>query len=136
MEIKTKLSKKEQIKLLKKIDLELCHALDNISCIPYYKNYFKNNLKEEKDHRKYQPSDIICGISCFESALLFSVKQIINYLVNAENKPCFEGYIHCRKTIFEAYSLVKTYNEQIKNSLEKIKNYKEVLNFDYCNLIK
>lgn len=133
---KTKLSKKEQIKLLQKIDIELSRTLNNISWTPYYKNYFKNNLKEERNHRKYQPSNVLCGITAYQSALLFAIQQIVDYFVNTKNKPCFEGYIYCRKTMYEAYSLVKTYTKQIKQALEKIDNYREVLNFDYCELIK
>lgn len=132
---KTTLSKKEQIKLLKEISSRLASALNDISWTHYYTNYLKENIKEEKDHLRMKPEGVKHGLTAYEGGLLFSVQQIIEYFANSESKPCFEGYIYCRKSIYTAYSLVKTYNEQIKNALQGI-DYSEVLKMDYCELVK
>jgi len=134
MENLTVLSKAQQIKLLKKISYKLAYALDNLKWEPIYTNYFKENVKEERNHLKSKPENVYHGLTANEGGLYFAVKQIVDYL-EGEKPPDIKSYIFMRKTVFIAYSLVAQYSDIIKNALKDI-DHKEVLKMDHCDLVK
>ncbi len=131
----TKLSKREQIRLIKAISHSLAYKLDNISWTKYYTDYLKDNIQEERNHNIFKPDDIGRGLTISEAGILFAVKQIIEYFVDLNNIPPLIHYISYRKTAFTAYSLVHTYYNEVKEALSKY-DYMEVLKMDYCDLIQ
>ena len=126
----TKLSKRKQLALIKKINSLLECKFSIIGWGNIYSNYLKDNIQEEKAHNSGKP--FTSGLSTREGGLYFAVRQIIDYL-EGDKKPCLESYIDCRKSIYTAYSIVANYKEQIKEALQSV-DYREVLNMDYCDL--
>lgn len=129
----TDLSKKEQLEMIKQISsaLELC--LDNISWEPYYTNYLKANIQDEKQHLKFKPEGVKHGLSAKQGGEYHAVKWIVESLEG--HKPDAESYIFTKKVVFTAYSIVSQYRERIIKALRGIE-YKEVLKMDYCELVK
>ena len=71
----TILTKKEQIKLLKNVHYALQEKFSNISWGVYYKNYFKENLKEEKD---YLEAELLGVQSQYDTMKLMESKFLLS----------------------------------------------------------
>ena len=132
---KTKLSKNEQIKLIKTTWQKINEVLSCQSFGQYGKQYLDLNIQEEKRHDKTRPHDIQRGLTIIEAGKLFAVKQIIEFLGKAEYIPSVKDYIFVRQSIFFAYSLVSQYRIEFETALKDI-NFDDILKLDYVELIK
>lgn len=136
-----KLSKRQQIKLLKEISYKLAYKLDNIKWEKIYSNYLQENIREEKRHLQGKPESCRHGLTVNEAGTFFAVKQIVeffqkkNYGLESIYIPKVEDYLHIRKTIFTAYAIVANYNSEIAEVLKDV-DYGAVLNMDYVELVQ
>ena len=128
-----KMTKKEQIQLIK----EAWNCIDRVLEMKAWGNYGVDYLRlcidEEKKHDKLRPSGTARGITIREAGQLFAVKTMVSGLVDIE-KPTLKHYLHCRKSLFYGWSLVENYREELKESLKHI-NFNDIKSINYAELI-
>jgi len=130
------MNKKQQIKLIKDTWQRLDYALSSIRWGGYGKEYLDLNIREEKDHNRYRPDHCKRGLTILEASKLFAVKEIVEALVGQEkDRPEIKDYLHFRKSVFYAWSLVENHREELTKALEGV-NYNDILALDYVELIE
>jgi len=120
---------KEKTKVIKIVEnvYNKLDILNNITWTPYLNELFKKNLEDEKLHRKFGLGDR----SNFESskdccALFFTVQQICEAFI--EEKYTIKDYLHLKKSMFYAQSIVANYRNKIEEvlTLEEAKTIAEI----------
>ena len=114
---------------------QLAYVLDNKSWSRYASNYLAENVEEEKNHRG---SGRFGGwaLTVNESARLFAVRQLAEYLTT-KKRPDLKSYLHCRRSIYTASSLVLNYRKEIRAAFKAAKvDLAEVCALDYAELVK
>ena len=127
------ITKKEALKLLNEAHGKLANALNFISWMHYYDNYFNENLAEEKRHLQGKPESCYHGLSAYDGAKLFSVTQIVKFMLG-EKQPKLKWFLSHRKSIFTACALVLNYRKEIKKALKKLP-LENIKNIDYVFMV-
>lgn len=130
------MTKREQIKMIDRAWLYVGEALNNIGIHGYGRQYLALNMREEKDHRRFCPEGIKCGLTTPQAARLFCVKQLADYL-NGEVVPTAKDFIHIRQSNLMAASLVANYRAEIKQAFSEASvNPEDCSALDYAELNK
>lgn len=115
----------------------LCPALDNIKMVPLGKTYLAENIAEEKNHRGFGLREGGWGLTVAESARLFAVKQLAEYLQPGAKLPRVKDYLHYRHSCYIAAAMVLNYRREIKRAFkESGVDVAAVLALDYAELVK
>lgn len=131
---KNGLTKSQQLKLIDNAFRCIKEVLENIHIGEYHNQYYNLNKAEEKDHDRCRPSSISRGISISEAVKLFYVLHIVRSLSGDKNYT-IKDYIHIRKSVLMAQSLVENYKDELKKALNGF-SYHDILNIDYAELQK
>jgi hypothetical protein len=126
---------KQQIKLIEKTWSTLDYVFGSLSWGQYGKNYLKENIEEEKNHRSYMPANVKSYLTIGQASKLFAVQQLVKYLFTSE-RPSLEGYHYSRKSIYTAYSLAKQYQKELCIALLAQEGFSStaILDIDYAQL--
>ncbi len=131
---KTTLSKKEQLKLIDRA-YYLLDCLNNIQHTHYRDELFDMNKNEEKRHDRMRPDGIGRGLTVSESAKMFTVKRIAEYMLDEKRIPAVESYIWTLQSCFYSASIVLKYRKEIERAWKDI-DILELARLDYSELVK
>lgn len=127
-------TKNQQIKLVNAAWAQIAYVLNNISWHAYGDKYLAENVAEEKGHRGFCAGRNDYGLTVAQSAKLFAVRQIAEYL-NGGKLPEIRDYIACRKSVYTAASLVENYRDKLSAALADY-DLNEIIALDYAKLVK
>ena len=94
--------------------------------------YLKINYKEEKEHLRFKPKGIKNGLTIKEGSIFFSVKWILDSLLNGFRYD-IKDVLTCRISAVMGEAIAKKYERQLREGLKDI-DIKEVLKIDYVIL--
>jgi hypothetical protein len=132
--VKIELTKRQALKLIDNVYFKIKDVLECVHYGGYHKEYFNLIQQEEKDHRRYCPDGVTCGLSVNEAVKLFYVKTLFEYLFN-NRKLSSKEYLHVRKSHFFACSLAENYKEELEKALQGV-NVDEINKIDYAKLMQ
>jgi hypothetical protein len=118
------MNNKEVKKLISNAYYRLVLATDNVSWTHYADELYKIEKEYEKNHRRYTECDYVFSIN--DCAKYWAVKHIIDGL-NDTKELNVKSYLHLKKSIFYAYSMVANYRDRIE---------KEFIGFDFQEFSK
>lgn len=124
----------KQKKILNDVYSKLDYTLSSIHWGNYGKQLFKMIQDEEKDHRRFRPENVSCGLSISEAVKLFYVKGLVESL-QGKNHFTMRDYIHIQQSVLLAQSLAENYQDELSKAIEGLP-IDEVLAFDYAELMK
>lgn len=125
------LSKKDSIKLIKEAYAKL-EFLNNYTWTPYRDNLFDINKADEKQHDRLRPDSCPRGISISDSAKLFTVCWIAEYL-EGKKAPDAKDFLFVRKSAYYAYALFANYEADIRKAWKGL-DISAIANLDYAKL--
>ena len=128
------LSKRESLKMLEKPYFQIKNVLESVHYGEYHRQLLNIIKLEEKEHRKFKPEHVTCGLTIGESVYLFYVQTVFEYLYEGRTLSASD-YISVRKSHFLACSLVENYREELLKACEST-NWKEVQSLDYAKLMQ
>ena len=128
------MEKKQALKLINDVYFKIKNVLECVHYGGYHKKYYNLIQQEEKEHRKFCPNGITCGLTTSEAVKLFYVQTIFEYLFN-NRKLLVSDYLSIRKSHFFACSLVENYKEELNKALQGV-NIEEINKIDYAELMK
>jgi len=128
------MTKKEKIKLINEAYYRL-ECLNNISWTKYRDRLFDMNKAGEKQHDKGRSESCSRGLSISDSAKLFTVCWIAEYLIGDKKAPDVACYINMRSEAFYAYSLSQQYKKEILEAWKSL-DIKAIASLDYAELQK
>lgn len=112
-------SHKAMIATVERVASILGPRLDNMSWPRHFSTLVKMTAEEEKGHRglghdfaKYHPH----APNVAKTARMFAVKRISEYL-NGKAAPGGSDFLHCQKSIFQAYAIVHEYGDLCRASI-------------------
>ena len=115
----------------------LGYALDNIKMTALGKLYLAENVAEEKNHRGWGLREGGWGLTVNESARLFAVRQLAEYLQPRAKFPRVRDYLSYRRSCYTAAALVLNYRKEIKAAFKQAGVLPaECLALDYAELVK
>lgn len=124
----------KQKKILDSVYYKLDYTLQGIHWGNYGKQLFNLIKKEEKEHRRYCPDSVKCGLSISDAVKLFFVHGIIDGL-QQKTQYTIKDVLNIRPSVILAYSIALNYMDELNKSLEGI-NLEDVLSLDYAELMK
>lgn len=127
-------NKKEAVKLINEAYYRL-ECLNNISWTKYRDRLFDMNKASEKQHDQGRPEHVSRGLSVSDSAKLFTVCWIAEYLTEAKKAPDASEFINMRAEAFYAYSVAVTYKKEILKAWKGL-DMKAIASLDYAELQK
>lgn len=127
-----KMNKKEAVKLINEAYSRLS-VLNNLTWTPYRDNLFNKHREEEKQHDQGRPEHVSRGLSIVDSARLFTVCWIAEYLTDGKRAPEAQDYINMRPTAFYAYSVAMKYKDLILKAWKGL-DVKAIAELDYAKL--
>lgn len=130
----TNQTKKEAVKLINEAYYRL-ECLNNISWTKYRDRLFDMNKASEKQHDQGRPDHVSRGLSVSDSAKLFTVCWIAEYLTGDKKAPDAACFINMRSEAFYAYSVAVTYKKEILKAWEGL-DIKAIASLDYAELQK
>jgi hypothetical protein len=128
------MEKREALKIIQTNYEKIKEVLSCVHYGSYHKEYYNLILQEEKDHRKFCPEGVTCGLTQGEAVKLFYVQTIFDYLFSNRILTTKE-FLHVRKSHFLALSLVENYTKELYQALKGV-NWQEVSSIDYAELMK
>lgn len=129
------MNKKESFKLLDNTYFKIKDVLESVHFGEYHNEYYHLNQAEEKGHRRFCPDHITPGLTLGEAVKLFYVLEIVEALFKPSNICDIKSYLHLRKSVFLAYSLVENYRAELSEALKDIP-WQDILKIDYAELMK
>jgi hypothetical protein len=96
---KIKMEKKKALKLINECYFKIKEVLTWVHYGGYHKEYYNLILKEEKDHRRFRPAGLTCGLSIGEAVKLFYVQSIFEYFFSNRTLSA-KDYLSVRKSHF------------------------------------
>jgi len=128
------MEKKEALKLIQANYWKIKEVLECVAWGNYHKEYYNLIQQEEKDHRRYCPDGVTCGLTVGEAVKLFYVQTIFEYFFS--NKTLLvKEYLHVRKSHFLACAIAENYGKELFQALKGV-NWQEVKQIDYAELMK
>ena len=124
-----KMDKKQALKLINTA-FDRLECLNNITWTTYRDNLFDLHKKEEKQHDNLRPSGTSRGLTITESAKLFTVCWIAEYLLSQKAIDA-KDYINVRASAFYAYSVAMTYKTEILKAWEGL-SLEDIASLDYA----
>lgn len=112
------MTKRQQIQMIDRAWLYVGEALNNLTIHGYGRQYLALNVREEKDHRRFCPDGVKCGLTLPQAARLFCVKQLADYLTG-EPEPTVKDFISFRHSAFMAASLVANYRTELQKAFQE-----------------
>lgn len=100
------MNNKEIKKLISNAYYRLILATDNVSWTHYADELYKIEKEYEKNHRRYTECDYVFSIN--DCAKYWAVKHILDGLSDTKELNV-KSYLHLKKSIFYAYSMVANY---------------------------
>jgi L-ribulose-5-phosphate 3-epimerase UlaE len=128
------MNKKESFKLLDNAYFKIKDILESIRW-GYHNEYYQLHNAEEKAHRRFCPEHIKPGLTQAEAVKLFYVLNIVQAIFVPSIICNIKSYLHLRKSIFMAYSLVANYHKELSEALKDIP-WQDILKIDYAELMK
>jgi hypothetical protein len=128
------MEKREALKLIQENYWKIKEVLECVAWGNYHKEYYNLIQAEEKDHRRFCPEGVTCGLTQGEAVKLFYVQTIFEYLYT-DRKLSARDYLSVRKSHFFACSLVENYREELNKALQGV-NFALVNSVDYAELMK
>jgi len=116
---------------------ELSNTLDNIKMIPLARNYFDENRAEEKGHRQWCAGRKDFGLTVDDTARLFCVTQLAEFLTRSRKVPHARDYLSFRHSLYTAAALVANYRKEIRKAFKAAGvDPRNAAKFDYAELVK
>ena len=125
------LSKAKQLKLIDEAYFAIRRALES--------GHYGDNLKDmiekaEKQHRKFKPDGVTCGLTIKQATRLFFAQYIIGYYTKAK-KWTIKDMIYVRHECLYAQSIAENYTDEIAQAIKDI-DIDAVMLVDYAELNK
>ena len=124
------MDKRESLKVIQEAYFKIQSVLESGR---YEKEYYNLIRGEEKDHRRFCPDNVSCGLTIGEAVKIFYVQTIFDYLFNGR-KLSTKDFLHVRKSHFFACSLVENYKEELNKALQGV-DVERVNLVDYARLM-
>ncbi len=125
------MSKKAKLEMIDKAYFAIERALESEH---YGDRLFDMINKSEKQHRKFKPDGVTCGLTVRQAVKLFMVEYIMNGLYDP--RWTIKDVMHIRYECVYAQSIAENRREKLLQALEGI-SYKEWSdNIDYAELNK
>lgn len=80
----------------------------------HWDQYAQLHRNEEKDHRRFCPDHVQCGLTVGQSAKLFAVKELFEIIAGVQFRPAPEDYFHIRKSVYAAWAMHRECGERIQ----------------------
>lgn len=128
------ISKPQALRLVSRAWDSIAPALDNLKMTRMGSTYLAENVAEEKDHRGFRDGPY--GLTVSQSAKLFAVRQLAEYLTGAK-PPKLRDFLSHRRSCYTAAALVANYRREIRAAFKSAKvDPRAVLPLDYAELVK
>ncbi len=102
--------------------------------------YVAIQKEEERDHRKWKPSGIDCGLTKAQSVRLFSVQHIFERWIPMDSGKVFtpeaKDFLHIKRSIFAACSIAHSCEAEILKEFPKPYMLDWLKSIDYAELNK
>lgn len=110
--------KAQQIKLINEAYYKLVGACEHTDDWDRYVGLVED---EEKEHRRFKPDGIACGLTKAQSVRLFVVKEVFDRFVPNESgkvfTPVASDYFHIKQSVFGACSIVERCGVEIAKAV-------------------
>lgn len=96
--------------------------------------------QEEKQHRKFKPAGLSCGLTFGQARRLFAVKEVFDRFIPNESgtiwTPTAKDYFYVKGSVFGACVIADKCEEQILKEFKKPEMLDWLKSVDYCELNK
>ena len=128
------LSKRESFNIINPIYFKLARVLEAVHYGRYHKEYYSIIQQEEKEHRRFCPEGVTCGLTLSEASKLFYVQTLFEYLIEGRTLSS-KDYLHVRKSHFFACSLAENYKEELTSCFSRL-DFDKIRSIDYAVLMQ
>jgi len=135
---KEKWKRSEAVNAINGAFWKLAHACEHKHEWDQYLNIID---QEEKDHRRFCPAGVRCGLTRTESKRLFAVKEVFDrFVVHQCDQRIFtpeaKDFFHIKKSVFAACAIADICEDSIRNkfSLDEMRDW--LHRIDYAELNK